>query len=79
MVVQLATNTGSNGITMCVQNQWAFLMVSNGLSEGGLTKTNRLTKSRHPMAIHKLDHQQMVNNVYIFNKKNINKLPTMIV
>ena len=28
MVVQLATNTCSNGITMCVQNQWAFLKVA---------------------------------------------------
>ena len=28
MVVQLATNTVfKNGITMCVQNQWAFLKV----------------------------------------------------
>ena len=25
MVVQLATKHCSNGITMCVQNQWAFL------------------------------------------------------
>ena len=27
MVVQLATQHCSNGITMCVQNQWAFLKV----------------------------------------------------
>ena len=37
----------SNGITMCVQNQWAFLkveivMVSNGLSVGGLIEITNL-------------------------------------